>query len=138
MDVVAAIRTYLLADATVASISGGRLYGGELDKDEEPNQPRAAAVLRRSGGGLMGRSQLYGDRRIDLICYGANPKEASDLFDACRDALKALQRHRDAATQVLIHWAVVSVDGVSGHDPQTAWPICIGSFQVLAADIAAS
>jgi hypothetical protein len=38
---------------------------------------------------------------------------------------------------VLIHWALCTTDGTSGHDPQTTWPICVGTFQVLAAEVAA-
>jgi hypothetical protein len=39
--------------------------------------------------------------------------------------------------QVLIHWAICTADGTSGHDPQTTWPVCVGTFQVLAAEVAA-
>lgn len=136
MDVVGAVRTYLLADAGVTAATSGRVYGGELDHDEQAQQPRAAIVLRYAGGGLLGRGQLYGDRRLDIDCLGADPKEAAAVWDACRTALKALQRQK--VSGVLLHWAALSSDGVSGHDPQTGWPVCVGTFQVLAADITAA
>lgn len=135
MDVIGAVRTYLIADGGVSAATGGRVFGGELDHDEAALQPRAAVVLRYAGGGALGRAQNFGDRRIDLDCYGATAKEAADVWDACRMALKALTRRK--VGNVLLHWAALSADGASGHDPQTGWPLCLGTFQVLAADIAA-
>lgn len=136
MDVVGALRTFLEADSATATATGARIYGGALPKDELANQPRAAIVLRRAGGGAIGRGAAYGDKRIDVDAYGATEKEASDVFDAAYTALKALRRQ--LVGNVLIHFANVSADGASGHDPQTGWPLCIGSFQVLMAEVPAS
>jgi hypothetical protein len=38
---------------------------------------------------------------------------------------------------VLLHWAICTSDGTSGHDPQTSWAVTVGTFQVLAAEVAA-
>lgn len=135
MDVVGALRTFLKADAGVSAITSN-VYGGSLPRSVDSAQPEASVVLRRAGGGAIGRVNQFGDKRIDVDCYGANEKEASDLFDAVYAALKGMGTQ--VVDQVLIHWAACVVDGTSGHDPQTTWPVCIGTFQVLVSEIAAS
>lgn len=135
MDVVGALRTFLLADAGVTALTN-QVYAGSLPRSvQEASSPPTAVILRRAGGGNMGQTNNFGDKRIDVDCYGANEKTASDLFDAVYAALKGMGT--TVVGQVLIHWAICAADGTSGHDPQTTWPVCIGTFQVLAAEVAA-
>jgi hypothetical protein len=135
MDVVGALRTFLLADAGVQALTT-QVYAGSLPRDIQglPDPP-TAVILRRAGGGALGATNQFGDKRVDVDCYGTNEKAASDLFDAVYAALKGMGT--TVVGQVLIHWALCTTDGTSGHDPQTTWPICVGTFQVLAAEVAA-
>lgn len=135
MDVIGALRTYLAADAGVSAITTD-IFGGSLPKGTLAAGPGPVVVLRRVGGGTIGKVNNFGDKRVDVDCYGANEKQASDLFDAVYAALKGMGTR--VVDNVLLHWAVPVVDGTSGHDPQTTWPVCIGTFQVLVAEVAAS
>lgn len=135
MDIIGALRAFLLADAGVTAITTN-VYAGSLPRSViEANATPTCVILRRAGGGSIGSPNNFGDKRIDVDCYGVNEKAASDLYDAVYAALKGLQRK--VVNQVLLHWANCVADGTSGHDPQTTWPVCVGSFQVLAAEVAA-
>lgn len=134
-DVVGALRTYL--KASDVSVITTDIFGGTLPRSfTEGNSHPTCVVLRRSGGGGMGRVNNFGDKRIDIDCYGATEKEASELWDAVYGALKGMGTR--VVDNVLFHWAACVADGTSGHDPQTTWPVCIGTFQVLVAEVAAS
>jgi hypothetical protein len=135
VDVTGALRTFLLADAGVSALTT-QVYAGSLPREIQglPDSP-TAVVLRRAGGGIIGAVNRFGDKRMDVDCYGTNEKAASDLFDAVYAALKGMGT--TVVGQVLIHWAICTADGTSGHDPQTTWPVCVGTFQVLAAEVAA-
>lgn len=133
MDHIGALRTYLKADSGVSAITtnvfGGKIPRSVIEADANPT----CVVLRRAGGGALGRVNNFGDKRVDVDCYGANDKEASDLWDAVYAALKGMGT--TVVDGVLFHWAACVADGTSGNDPQTTWPVCIGSFQVLIAEV---
>jgi hypothetical protein len=136
VDVTGALRTFLLADAGVSALVGSQVYAGSLPREIQGlSDPPKAVVLRRAGGGVLGSVNNFGDKRIDIDAYGTNEKEASDIYDAAHLALKGMGT--TVVGQVLIHWAIPTADGTSGHDPQTTWPVCVGTFQVLAAEVAA-
>ena len=137
MDVIGALRTYLRADTGVSTLAGTNVFGGQLPRSiqESSSGPPTAVVLRRTGGGSLGQTNNFGDKRVDVDCYGADTKTASDLWDAVYEALKGMGTIVE--DEVLLHWAICVADGTSGHDPQTTWPVCIGTFQVLAAEVAA-
>jgi hypothetical protein len=135
VDIVGALRTFLLADGGVSAITTN-VYAGSLPRSVvEANATPTCVIIRRAGGGAIGSPNQFGDKRIDVDCYGVNEKAASDLFDAVYAALKGMGT--TVVNQVLLHWANCVADGTSGHDPQTTWPVCVGSFQVLAAEVAA-
>ncbi|MEQ8834274.1 MAG: DUF3168 domain-containing protein [Miltoncostaeaceae bacterium] len=130
---IAALVALLQTDPPTAALTSGRVYGGELPREEVPQMPRAAVVLRPAGGGLLGRAyQAWGDVRVDVDCFGATPKAAWDLHRAVRTAMKAMRREVHDGT--LIHWARLSADAVLARDPDTDWPTAPSSWQVLAAD----
>lgn len=131
---IAALVAFLKDDPDSAALTAGRIYGGELPREQVPDMPRAAVVLRPAGGGSIGRAyQDYGDRRIDVDCFGDSPKAAWGLHLAVHDALKHLRRAVHAG--VLLHWARESAGGVLARDPDTDWPIAASSWQVLAAEV---
>jgi len=135
MDVIGALRSFVLADPGVSALTTN-VYAGSLPRSvQEGSSPPTAVILRRAGGGSLGQTNNFGDKRVDVDCYGANEKAASDLFDAVYAALKGMGT--TVENQVLLHWAICVADGTSGHDPQTTWPVCIGTFQVLASEMAA-
>jgi hypothetical protein len=136
VDLNGALRTFLKADSAVATASSGRVYGQELPRTENPSMPRAAVVLKAAGG-MGGLAYLrLRNRRVDVDCYGATMREAEQLYVVVSDCLK--QMRRNVTSSVLIHSADISSDGVSARDPETDWPMCVGSFQVLAAETAAT
>lgn len=132
-DPVAAVVAALKADADVADLAGGRVFGGELPAREAKSMPRAAVVLKPAGGGLLGAATAdYGDQRLDVDCYAATPLSAWELYLAVYTALKALRRSVHAET--LVHWAKPSTKGTLARDPDTDWPITVSSWQVLAGE----
>src|SRR5690242_8815172 len=99
--------------------------------------PRAAVVVQRAGGGVIGTAyQDYSDVRADVICYGQNLLAADETFLAVHDALKHMNREIYADT--LLHWARLSAGGFTGVDPDTGWPTCLSSWQVMASEVAAA
>lgn len=133
MDVIGALRTFLTADTGVQAFTGVKVFGGSVPKETLAGGAGPVVLLRRVGGGTFGRVNQFGDKRVDVDCYGANEKQASDLFDAVYTALKNMGTV--VVGDLLIHWAACAADGTSGHDPATEWPVCIGTFQVLVAEV---
>lgn len=134
-DVVAAVVAFLNADAAVAARTQGRVYGGELPRDQNVSMPQPAVVLRPAGGGALGRAyQQFGDQRIDAYSYGATVRDAWLLHLDVRAALKQMRRQTLAGT--VLHWARISSDGTTAIDPVTQWPCATASYQVLAGDLA--
>jgi len=132
---LAAVRAFLLADADLAAIVGTRVFVGELPESEIEQMPRATVQLE-PGGGMGNANQLYGDPRIDFYCYGDSPRVAWQVYRALHAALKDLQREVFAET--LLHWARESAMGALGRDPEKDWPVTLNSWQVRAAEIAAT
>ncbi|MGH3029273.1 MAG: hypothetical protein ACRDNE_00625 [Gaiellaceae bacterium] len=129
-DPLAAVIRFLKADTAVQARTSGRVFGGELPKTEITSMPRVAVLLRPAGGGLIGRAyQGYGDKRVDIDCYGSTPNEGWLLHLDVAAALKDL-RH-EVHADVLLHWARASSDGMTARDPKTDWPLTYSSWQVL-------
>lgn len=130
-DPVAALVALLKADSAVAGIVDARVFGGELPAGEAASMPRAALVLRASGGtSLTAGSYVEHDTmRIDLFAFGATPHAAGDL---CAIAALVLRRvQRAVAAQTLIHWVKSAGGYSSGREPDTDWPRAFQSFQVF-------
>jgi hypothetical protein len=137
VDPIAALVAWLNLDGTLVALVDGRTYGGELPREQVAAMPRAAVVLRPAGGGLLGRAyQDVGDVRVDVECYGAVARQAWEVNLAVYQALKHLSRVVSAG--VLLHWAQPSSKGVLARDPVTDWPVCLASYQVLAAEVPAA
>jgi hypothetical protein len=133
-DPIEGLVEFLQADAGVSLLVGSRVYGGELPRADVTSMPRTAVVLKPAGGGLLGTAfQEYGDIRVDVDCWGETPRAAWILYLAVNAALKQL-RHEESA-DVLLRWARPSSRGVSARDPDTDWPVCLSSWQVLAHEV---
>lgn len=130
-DIIEALVGLLKADAATAALVGARVYGGELPPDETANMPRAALLVKPSGGiSLTGGSYVRADtQRIDLRGYGATPAQAAAVLAVGSTALSMMRRGTWAG--ILIH-SVSSAGGFSTQrDPNTFWPRAIRSFQVF-------
>jgi len=121
----------LLADADVAAAVAARGFGGELPASETKHMPRAAFVVRASGGvSLSGDSYAEADtQRIDVFTYGATPREAGALADLIALTLRRVERQVSANT--LVHWVKSAGGYASGREPVTEWPRAFRSFQVF-------
>jgi hypothetical protein len=130
-DLVAALQSVLLADAGIASATGGRVFGGELPEAEAEHMPRAAIVLRASGGSSLtsGSFVPHDTQSIDLLAYGDTPLRADELARRCRLVFIGLRRR--VAAGCLIHW-IDSAGGLSARrDRDGFWPYALQSFQIF-------
>lgn len=136
-DIIAALVTFLRADAPLTVLVGARVFGLELPVDEAKSMPRPAVVLQASGGSTLveGSYVEHTAQRIDAFSYGETPFEAERVSRAVFDALKALQRKVSAG--VLIHWCDPAGGYANIRDPGTKWPINFQSFQAFHAETAA-
>ncbi len=137
-DPIAAVVAYLLADGDVAAKVVARGYGGELPPAETKLMPRAAFVVKASGGApLTGASFAEADvQRIDIYAYGRTPNEAGQLSSLIMLKLRRLQRR--VVGGVLLHWVNSAGGYTSGREPETEWPRAWRSFQVFFALVAQS
>lgn len=136
MDTVGALVAILAADPNVAAAVHA-VYGDELPEAEAANMPRANVVVRYAGGGALGGAEKrWSDGRIDVDTYGATPKEAGDVYRLVRTALAGIDRVTKTVdgVDVLVHWAQESQRAFTGREPDTHWPTCLGSWQVLAGE----
>jgi hypothetical protein len=130
-DPVEALKTILLADAGIADTVDARVFGGELPAAEAAHMPRAAVVLRPSGGTSLtaGSFARHDTQRIDLLAYGATSQEADALARRCH--LLFIDLRRQVIAGCLIHW-VDTAGGLSARrDRDAVWPFALQSFQIF-------
>lgn len=136
---MAAIRAFLLANATVADLVGQRVYGNEIPDVEAALMPRKLILVLSAGGAYLSqanRSYMQVDARMkDVNCYGETPYEARKLWDAVNEALKGMRRHLRG--DCLLYSAVKIGGPTSLREPDSKWPFTLSSYQVLAAETAA-
>ena len=140
VDVVAAVRSYLLGVPEVAGLVGTDVYGAELPRGLVDAMPRKVLVLRPSGGvtagpGVRDYTALM-QPRLDVLHYGETPYEALRLERAVRAALGTLDRV--VAAQVLLHAAIPAGGPITFRDGETDWPLVVEAWTVLAATVAAA
>jgi hypothetical protein len=130
-DPVGALVAAMLADSDVAAMVTTRGFGGELPPGETAAMPRAAFVIRASGGvPLLGGSYVEAEaQRVDVYAYGKTQRQASQLADLLGLKLRRIQRKIVSGT--LIHWVNSAGGYSSGRDPETDWPRAWRSFQVF-------
>ena len=136
-NLIAALISFLSADTALDFYVAGRIFGEELPESAVAAMPRDCIVVKTSGGaGAFGAGwQEFGDRRVDLRCYGPTPLQANLVSDLAYVALK--QMHRSLQGDCLLHWARIAGGPQALRDPDTDWPFALSSWQVLAAEIAA-
>ncbi len=136
VDVLKAIRGFLLADATLAALVSTRVFVGPLPKSEAASMPRAAVTIRMSGGPEERSYVEVVQQRIDVFCYGANELGAVAVQRAVWDALKYI--NREVQDSILLHAAQPT--GAIGplEDPDGHWPMVVVSWLIVAAETTAS
>jgi hypothetical protein len=136
------IVAFLRAQAPITARTSLRIFGPDgVPKSENASMPQQAIVVSPAGGlGAFGSAyQEYGDKRVDIVCYGKTQAESYALWLVVRPLMKQLRRavvSVSATEQALIHWAKISAEGNSGIDPITEWPATPASFQVLVSEVA--
>jgi hypothetical protein len=138
MDVIGALVSIVSSDAGVtAALGTGDVYGDELPDGVTSGSPSPNVVIRIAGGGSVGGpDKQWGDVAVAVDTYDVTTKKAHDLYDLVRTALAAVNRETVTVdgTPVLIHDADETVRGITGRDPDTKWPTCVGLWQVLTAE----
>ena len=140
-DPIAALVAYLRADSTLAALLGTvtatgvpatvPVFGGSVPRSLVAVMPRSMVILNAAGGGLMGlEGQTWGDRRVDVDCYGSTEHAAWDVYLEVERALEALSHEVHGDT--LLKWAKASSRGFAAKDPDTDWDDVLSSWQVLA------
>ena len=140
IDILEAVRAFLLDQAGVRAVLDGGIYIGELEGAEVPLMPRKAAVIVPAGG-LDNQSYVpIGSPRVDIWCYGKLYSECSDVDLAICDALASMRRTRQAVSSsfVLLQDAFYASGPYTARDPDTGWPIVHRQYTIHAAEIAAS
>lgn len=130
-DPVAALVAFLLRQNSVIALAGADIFGGELPQDVVQLMPRAAILVKPSGGASMmaGSFADHDTQRVDIITYGPTPFVAHRLMAEVAHALRQLRRQVHANT--LIHWCESAGGFMTGREAQTEWPRVWRSFQIF-------
>lgn len=129
-DIIAAVLTFLKADAGVSLLVGSRVYAGEMPRDEMDDMPKKIAIIRYAGGMEHNRFLPIADPRIDVLSYGETYYEAGQVDRAIYDALKALNRR--TVDDVLLHGVALSGGPYMLRDGSEGWPYQARSITVTA------
>lgn len=127
-DPIAALVEYLAADAVVAALVTGRVYGESIPRDQASAMPRAAVLLTPAGGsGLRSFSKFF-YQVVDVRTYGATAIEAEQLQLACLDALRGLER---SVHQTAVLYRAAMQSGVFPLlDTEAGWPGRFSTWEV--------
>lgn len=130
-DLEGALVAYLKTIAAVTALTAQRIFGGELPEAETASMPRAAIVIKASGGvSQTGDSYVETDtQRVDVFAFGVTPREAARVSREAGLALRRLDRSVHAG--VLLHSASAASGSLSVREPEVNWPRHFQSFQVL-------
>lgn len=130
-DLEGALVAYLKDIPAVATLTSSRIFGGELPGGETASMPRAAIVIKASGGvSQTGASYVETDtQRVDVFAFGPTPHEAARVARAAGLALRRLDRSVHGG--VLLHSASAASGSFSTREPVVEWPRHFQSFQVL-------
>lgn len=137
-DVIAAIVAFLLSKPSVTAVVGDRVYGAEAPRDlpgDGSGMPVRCVVVQASPGGYAGYRRSYikaGHSRIDLRCYGPDPRGAMEVYRAIHPVLKQAGRFVQDGT--LINSINQEIGASALREPDTLWPLVFTSYDVFAAE----
>ena len=141
-DPLAAVVSYLLADAEVQVQVGLNVFGSEIPPltDLTFTMPGKCMVIAYAGGTAIGpgaRSKVpLGLYRMDVKAYGATPFEASAVYLAAMDRLvRTLERSVERGN-TLIHNAVVAGGPIGLRDGDLDWPMVSSTYEIMISEVA--
>lgn len=133
-DAMGAVISFLEADAAVAALVDGGIFGVELPRTEVPNMPRKNIVIQSSGGGGFTADYLdVSPLLFDAFCYGQTHFQADRLRREVYQSLKRMRRN--VTNSVLLHWIQPAGGFLTLRDPDAGWPIAFQSFQLLFSEV---
>jgi len=124
IDLPAAIRTHLLAEAAVVALTGTRIYAEEDTPPAgyKPGTDGTALCFRVRGGGPD-----FPDARLMpsvlFRCYAANKPDAQELY---RALYAALHGHCGAT----VRYGQIDMLGETLTDPDTGFPFVLCAFRL--------
>jgi hypothetical protein len=139
-DYLTALRTYLLAQATVTNLfvdSNGvvtvpRIYvlGIPMDEAWVKLMPVKVVVLVPTGGSNNKGLGFTTRANVEVTCFGETDYEAFVLERAVSEAIKTLSR--ETIGSVLLHNATLAGGPTQARDPETLWPAMRRQFTIRA------
>jgi len=133
MDIVAAMRLYLLGEAAVTPLVGTRIYGPPGIPEDQTLQ----AMIRIDGPTGPGRGMYIplNEPWVQLTCYGVTDLAAMQLYgvvsDAlCRQGLKTFASVT-AGKRAILYSAWELMAPFPGHDIDTNWPFVFGRWATI-------
>ena len=129
-DVLAAVRTLLLADADVAALCETRVWAAEMPKVEAESMPRPCVVIVYAGGFERMATDPTIRPRVDVYNYGETFHRAGAVDRATYSALKALRRQ--TVGEALIHGVALAGGPIMLRDSDAGWPVMVRSMSVAA------
>lgn len=141
-NVISAVRALLRAEAAVtALVPAAQIYAGTMPREEIPQQPRPAIIVRRAGGFPVRGHMKIARPRIQIRAYGATEFQADFIGETVYEVLKAISRRRvtaaaPAITPTLIHAIDEAGGPTNERDPDGDWPFQLRLYEVLVAEVA--
>ena len=107
------------------------IFRPDLPQGFDQIMPAACIVVRPMGGYKQyGKTQFYiGDPTADIVCYGTNSQQATEIARAVVVVLKQLVSQEWENT--LLYSAQVAAGPTPLPDAQTLWPACWLSCQLV-------
>lgn len=130
IDLLYGVMEVLKADIAITTLTGGKIYGEKMAREEIENMPSKMIVIKSAGGFERNQTGTMISRRFDIVCYGETEYEAGVLERAVYDALKLIER--TCVAGMLIHSATVSGGPFPYEDPDMGWPAMLRTTSVLA------
>ena len=131
---MAALRTLALADASISSLVGTRIFVNRIPEAEveaaDTFHPPKMLVLRQSGG--SGKADLLptDDQNVTILCYGESDFEADTVRRVVWDRFVNLAR--ETVSGVLFHHINPTGGAIPLVDPDIVWPAISQGFTVKA------
>lgn len=135
-DPLVAIVSYLEDDSELAGIVSGRIFGGELPREEVPSMPRSCVVITASGRVSNGLDRSYariGVPRYDCRFYAEDQITAMRCYWAANRAMRAMRPHDREGVRLLN--ALIEGGPMSLVDQDTDWPLVWASYGVTASEM---
>ncbi len=135
VDLLAALISYLAAQADVSGLVAARIYGQELPAAQATYMPRKALVLRYAG-----REPYFGQNswvrhsaiRLDVWHYGETFYQADRLRRTVHEILKGLIPIVQGNCK--IHALTDLAGPIAVLDPETGWPFIVDTYRVFFAE----